>query len=202
MPVQSGAQAATPANAEDHARRNFAVSTAANELLYCRAMVNSCEDAIGSRGGEFAWSESQAALDTAIENLQFAIGDTGATVSHNALPLVYGDLAQLTQVFQNLIENALKFRRTEPPRVRVSAVHRPGAWEFCVADNGIGIAPAHHERIFLLFQRSHTRTEYPGTSIGLPVCKRVVERHRRRIWVDSEPGRGSAFLFHHRGGMP
>jgi signal transduction histidine kinase len=115
-------------------------------------------------------------------------------VTRDALPTVPGDRPQLEQLFQNLIGNALKFCR-QPPRVHVGAARRGADWVFTVRDNGIGIAPEHRERIFLIFQRLHARHEYPGTGIGLAVCKKVVERHGGHIWVESQPGQGSISSF-------
>jgi chemotaxis family two-component system sensor kinase Cph1 len=116
-------------------------------------------------------------------------------VTHDSLPTVMADDLQLGQLFQNLIGNAIKFHGEEPPRVHVSA--RPGGngWIFSVRDNGIGIAPEYAERIFIIFQRFHSREEYPGTGIGLAVCKKIVERHGGRIWVESELGKGATFYF-------
>jgi light-regulated signal transduction histidine kinase (bacteriophytochrome) len=108
---------------------------------------------------------------------------------------VFGQASQLGQVFQNLIANAIKFRGEAPPRVNVSAQRNGKEWLFTVQDNGIGIDPAQAERIFVPFQRLHTREEYPGAGIGLAVCKKIVERHGGHIWVESEPGRGARFLF-------
>jgi light-regulated signal transduction histidine kinase (bacteriophytochrome) len=106
------------------------------------------------------------------------------------------DEAQLAQVFQNLIANAIKFRRDEvPPRVHVSAEREGDVWTFCVTDNGIGVDPAQADHLFQIFQRLHTQEEYPGTGIGLALCKRIVERHGGHIWVESQPGEGSAFCF-------
>jgi signal transduction histidine kinase len=105
------------------------------------------------------------------------------------------DERQLVQVLQNLISNAIKFRADAPPRIHVSAEEREDEWEFAVRDNGIGIDPSHADRIFEIFKRLHTRAEYPGTGIGLAICKKTVERHGGRIWVESQPGQGSTFRF-------
>lgn len=132
---------------------------------------------------------------TTLENLKVVIKESEANVTANALPSVMGDPTQLLQLFQNLIGNAIKFRGKEPPRVHVSATRRAGVWLFSVKDNGIGIAAEDFERIFLIFQRLHGRGEYPGTGIGLAVCKRIVERHGGRLWVESKKGEGTTFFF-------
>jgi signal transduction histidine kinase len=112
------------------------------------------------------------------------------------LPQVVGEGTLLQQLFQNLVGNALKFRRDDAaPEIAITAERQGEVWEFTVADNGIGIEPEYAERIFLLFQRLHERTKYPGTGIGLALCKKVVEHHGGRIWVDSQPGAGSRFKF-------
>jgi chemotaxis family two-component system sensor kinase Cph1 len=111
------------------------------------------------------------------------------------LPTVAGDEVQLVQLFQNLLANALKFRDSRPPEIQVSAQKQDGQWLFAIQDNGIGIAPEHQARIFLIFQRLHHRSEYPGTGIGLAVCKKIVEQHGGLIWVKSEPGRSATFYF-------
>jgi len=116
-------------------------------------------------------------------------------VNHDPLPTVMADNLQLVQLFQNLIGNAIKFHGEEPPRVHVSAEQKGNEWVFSVRDNGIGIDPRYTERIFILFQRLHTREEYPGTGIGLAICKKIAERHGGRIWVESQPGMGSTFYF-------
>ncbi len=150
---------------------------------------------VGTRGQPFAPVEMTAVLNDALANLKVLIAESGAVVTHDVLPTVSGDATQLTQVFQNLIGNAIKFRGERPPHIHI-AVQREGSdWRFAVRDNGIGIEPQYAERIFIIFQRLHTRTEYPGTGIGLAICKKIVERHGGRIWVESEPGQGSTFYF-------
>jgi light-regulated signal transduction histidine kinase (bacteriophytochrome) len=121
--------------------------------------------------------------------------ESHAEVTHDPLPTVMAEGAQLAQVFQNLIGNSLKFRGERPPHIHISAVDSAGEWTFSVSDNGIGIDPQYRERIFTMFQRLHTRAQYPGTGIGLAICKKIVEHHGGRIWVESEPGTGTTFRF-------
>jgi len=130
----------------------------------------------------------------ALENLQLAIRESGAVVEIGDLPTVTGERINLTQVFQNLIGNAIKYRGLSAPLVKIDARADGQNWVFSIADNGIGIAPAYHETIFGLFKRLHAE-DYAGTGIGLAVCKRIIERHRGRIWVESAPGEGSTFRF-------
>ena len=150
---------------------------------------------VGTRGAPKRPVDSRALVDVALANLSVAIAEAGAAVSVGDLPTVEADPTQLTQVFQNLIGNALKFRRGDGPTVEVTAARTPDGWRFSVADNGIGISPDYFERIFTIFQRLHTRAEYPGTGIGLAICRKVVERHGGRMWVDSVPDQGSTFHF-------
>src|SRR5207249_2894982 len=137
----------------------------------------------------------EQAFDSAIANLKVAIAESNATITREPLPKVSADAVQLTQVFQNLIGNAIKFHGSEPPRIHVAAQRRENEWLFSVRDNGIGIDPRNFDRIFDLFQRLHTRQEYPGTGMGLAICKKIVERHGGQMWVESKPGQGSAFFF-------
>ena len=130
-----------------------------------------------------------------MNDLQLAIAEAGATVTCDNLPVVLADSVQLAQLFQNLLGNALKFRGDDPIRVHVGTVRREDGWEISVSDNGIGIEPQFFVRIFGIFQRLHSRSELSGTGIGLAVCKKIVERHNGRIWLESEPGRGSTFYF-------
>lgn len=155
---------------------------------------------VGTRSKPFAAIECDSALSDALDNLKPAIKESGALITHEPLPMVRGDEVQLIQLFQNLIGNAVKFQGQEPLQIHISAQPQDGDWVFAVRDNGIGIAPEQQERIFLIFQRLHHRSEYPGTGIGLALCKRIVERHGGRIWVESEVGKGATFYFTIKGG--
>ena len=150
---------------------------------------------VGRQGLAHASTDCNAVLQTSLKNLEAALQESGAMVEHIQLPVVIADSSQLVQVFQNLIGNAIKFRGSEPPSIRVSAELRDKEWVFSVADNGIGIAAEHRENVFVIFRRLHTRTEYPGNGIGLSICKKIIEQHGGRIWVESEPGHGSNFQF-------
>jgi len=153
---------------------------------------------VDTRAAPFKAVRLEDALAAAAANLRIALDETGARITHESLPEVAGDEAQLVQLFQNLIGNAVKFRGSEPPLIRVSAERADGdedAWTVSVVDNGIGLEPRFAERIFVIFQRLHRRDEYPGTGIGLAICKKIVERHGGRIWVESLPGEGAAFRF-------
>jgi light-regulated signal transduction histidine kinase (bacteriophytochrome) len=134
-------------------------------------------------------------LNTALANLQVVIQESQAQITHDPLPILMADAGQLTQVLQNLIGNAIKFRGARPLHIHIGAKKIEQDWQFEVSDNGIGIDPKYYERIFLVFQRLHTRREYPGTGIGLALCKKIIERHNGRIWVESQPGAGSTFYF-------
>ncbi len=162
-----------------------------------RALIHDLLDysRVEVRGASLEAIESEEAFGAALSNLKIAIEESGAEVSHKALPRVCGDNAQLTRVFQNLIGNGLKFRGAERPRIEAGASRSDAHWVFFVRDNGIGIDPKEFERIFVIFQRLHTRREYPGTGMGLAICKRIVERHGGRMWVESTPGKGSTFFF-------
>ena len=150
---------------------------------------------VGTRGKGFAPADCEAVLEEALLNLKVAVEETGAVVTHDALPTVQADAAQLRQLFQNLVGNALKFHGAAPPRVHVAAQRADGEWRFSVRDCGIGIDGRHSARIFQVFQRLHTAAEYPGTGIGLAIAKKIVERHGGRIWVESQPGKGATFYF-------
>jgi light-regulated signal transduction histidine kinase (bacteriophytochrome) len=140
--------------------------------------------------------DTNAAFLEAKANIASATEESGAVIVHEELPMAFGDPQQIAQVFQNLLGNALKFRRAGvAPRVEVRAERANNDVEFTVADNGIGIEPQYASRIFVIFQRLHTRAEYPGTGIGLSICKKMIERNGGRIWVDSVPGAGATFHF-------
>jgi PAS domain S-box-containing protein len=159
---------------------------------------------LGTHGKPFEPTDCEAILNQALANLQTAVEESGATVTHDPLPTLYVDGQQMIRLFQNLIENGIKFRSDEPPRIHITAerLTEQNEWLFSVRDNGIGIEPQYAERIFRIFQRLHTRQKYPGTGIGLALCRRIVERHGGRIWVESGLGKGATFLFTlpHKGG--
>ena len=150
---------------------------------------------VGAQAKAFEPVDCAAGLDRALTNLSVAIEESGAVVTHDPLPAVMADDLQMVQLFQNLIGNAIKFHVQKPPRMHVAAEQKGNEWVFSVRDNGIGIDPQYAERIFVIFQRLHTREEYPGTGIGLAICKKIVERRGGRIWVKSKPGTGSTFYF-------
>jgi PAS domain S-box-containing protein len=156
-------------------------------LLYSR---------VGTKGKDFAPTRMDEVLSGALANLTIAAEEAKAKITHDALPTVLGDGVQLTQLMQNLIGNALKFRdKDTDARIHIGAARDGDRWRITVRDNGIGIEPQYAERIFMIFQRLHTREEYPGTGIGLSICKKIVERHGGRIAVEPAPGKGSIFTF-------
>jgi light-regulated signal transduction histidine kinase (bacteriophytochrome) len=150
---------------------------------------------VSTRSRDLEPIDSETVLKEALSNLATVIQESGAVVTHGALPTVAADPTQLLQVFQNLIGNAIKYRGERPPEVHIDVEHSTGEWQFTMRDNGIGIDPQYFERIFGIFQRLHTRREYPGTGIGLALCKKIIERHGGRIWVASQPEAGSTFCF-------
>lgn len=150
---------------------------------------------VGTRETVFEPTSCDFILNRALGNLALMIEESGAEITCDGLPQVMGDAKQLSQVFQNLIANAIKFRGSKPPKVEIRAEPAGGNWKISVRDNGIGIPAEQASRIFVIFQRLHTRTEYPGTGIGLSICKKIVERHGGRIWMEGSPGGGSTFFF-------
>jgi len=150
---------------------------------------------VTTKGQPLEPTDSGRALELALNNLQMIIGESGAKVEKGEMPEILADQGQLVQVFQNLVQNAIKFHGPQPPVVRVGAEERDGEWLFWVSDNGVGIEPQYFERIFIIYQRLHSKTEYGGTGIGLALVKKIVERHGGRIWVESTPGEGTTFYF-------
>ena len=147
-------------------------------------------------GTNFKPVDVNKVLAAAIDNLAVAIQESDAAITSDPLPIVSGDEVQLLQLFQNLLGNAIKYRRPEaPPRVHVGVVRKGSQWLFSIKDNGIGIEPQFFGKIFLIFQRLHTRKQYPGIGIGLAACKKIVECHNGNIWVESTPGEGTTFFF-------
>jgi light-regulated signal transduction histidine kinase (bacteriophytochrome) len=150
----------------------------------------------GTNGKALHEISSENALQEALTNLRATIAESGAVVTHDSLPAITTDDTQLARVFQNLIGNAIKYRSAKVPQVHVSAKKNGGhEWVFSVRDNGLGIDPQYFERIFILFQRLHGRTEFEGTGIVLTICKKILERVGGRIWVESQPEKGSTFYF-------
>lgn len=161
---------------------------------------------VGTKGKPFDQVDLNLALDAALANLTISIEESKANTTRDRLPVVMGDFVQLVQLLQNFIANAIKFHGPQPPRIHISAKRqaRPDAaalggvpyeWILSVRDNGIGIEPQYFDRIFVIFQRLHTQDQYPGTGIGLAICKKIIERHGGRIWVESKPGEGTTFFF-------
>lgn len=177
-----------------HKYINYAVDGAARMQALIRDLL--AFSRVGTLVQEFKDVDTQGALGKAIANLKTMIDETGSMVISEDLPQVRADETQLTLLFQNLIGNAIKFQnRSQIPRVHVSATRQAGFWCFSVQDNGIGIEAKYREKVFQVFQRLHTRQEYPGTGIGLALCKRIVDRHGGRIWFESCRGQGTTFYF-------
>jgi light-regulated signal transduction histidine kinase (bacteriophytochrome) len=164
---------------------------------------------VSTKGQPFKLVDCNSVLERAIANLQITIQESHAVITSDSLPEVIADTTQLAQLFQNLIANAIKFRREEPPQIHITAIkntvesnqetshltHLENEWLFSVRDNGIGLESQYAEKIFVIFQRLHSRSKYPGTGIGLAICKKIIERHGGRIWIESKPGEGSIFYF-------
>jgi light-regulated signal transduction histidine kinase (bacteriophytochrome) len=182
---------------DGHEFVKFAVDGAAR----MQALINDllAYSRVGTKAKAFAPVDTGEVLGRVLKNLEIAIQESRAQIKVDPLPAITGDGTQLTQLFQNLLGNAIKFSGEQPPAIQVSATRQPGdgpeRWRFEVTDQGIGIEPQHFDRIFVIFQRLHSREEYPGTGIGLAVCKKIVERHGGQIWVESKPGLGTTFHF-------
>jgi signal transduction histidine kinase len=150
---------------------------------------------VGTSPKDLKLTNFDEVFEYAATNLQVEMKESGAIVTHDQLPTVLADDIQIIQLFQNLIGNSIKFRREEPPRIHVSAEQKDKQWVFSLCDNGIGIEPKNINCIFDIFQRVHSSSEYPGNGIGLAICKKIVEKHGGRIWVESKPREGSRFYF-------
>lgn len=150
---------------------------------------------VGAPDTKFEPVNLEAALDQAIANLQMAVDENEAQISHDPLPTVMGDESQLRQLFQNLISDAIRFRAEEPPQIRISVEQKDQEWLFSVQDNGIGFEQEYGERIFVIFKRLHVKEKYPGTGIGLTLCRKIVECHGGQMWAESELGQGATFYF-------
>jgi len=150
---------------------------------------------LNTQAREFEPVIMDVALNDVLNNLKTSITYNKAHISYDSLPVVKADPSQINQLLQNLIANAIKFCGEGPPRIHISAEEQKEQWLFYVKDEGIGIDPQYQEQIFRIFKRLHTREEYEGTGIGLAICKRIVERHNGKIWVESELGKGSTFYF-------
>ncbi len=181
---------------DDQARQyvNFAVEGTTRMSHLVRDLLE--YSGVDRRGKKLEPTNAELALQGALANLRGAIQEAGAAVTNEPLPTIRSDATQLMQLLQNLIGNAVKFRREDCPcKTHVGAKRDGDNWIFSVSDNGIGMEPQHLDRIFVIFQRLHTRDKYSGTGIGLAICKKIVERHSGRIWVESTPGQGSTFYF-------
>jgi light-regulated signal transduction histidine kinase (bacteriophytochrome) len=151
---------------------------------------------VGTKGKPFEPTDLGSIFNRVSANLSVSISENNASITHDPLPVVFADDLQMTQLFQNLIGNAIKFRSIDrAPMIHISVKKLEESWEFSVIDNGIGIDPEYFNRIFIIFNRLHTKDEYPGSGIGLAICKKIVERHGGRIWVESRPDEGSTFHF-------
>ncbi len=173
------------------------LSEASNGATRMQALINDLLSyaQVHTKAADLVATDLSTVLSEVIQNLQASINSVNAKVFCEQLPVIEVDRSQMRRVFQNLIENAIKYRSAATPEISVSATKRSGEWVFCIADNGIGLDMQFAERIFDIFQRLHPRSKYQGTGIGLSICKRIVERHGGRVWVDSEPGSGSKFFF-------
>jgi PAS domain S-box-containing protein len=150
---------------------------------------------VGSQPRAFDRVDFEKVLSEVLRNLEPSIKETGALITHDPLPKVVGDGQQFLQLLQNLLGNAMKFHGKEPPRIHIGAVTQENEWLFSVRDNGIGLDPQYAEKVFEVFKRLHSRAEYPGTGMGLAICRKVVSRYGGRIWLESEVGKGTTFFW-------
>ena len=172
---------------------NYAVDGATRLQTLISDLLNYSR--VGTQGKPLVPTDSASMFQRVLESLQLTIQESGAAIVSDPLPMVLADPQQLGQLFQNLLTNAIKFRGEQPPQIRVLAERDGNDWKISVRDNGIGISREHADRIFVIFQRLHTKSEYPGTGIGLAVCKKIVERHNGRIWFEPSDKGGTTFCF-------
>ena len=150
---------------------------------------------VGTGKESFGWVETASVVKEVGDIFREKIIEARASIEIGDMPRVWGDKVQLTQLFQNLVSNALKYHSDKAPVIQIRANEEPGYWQFFIGDNGIGIDPQFFDKIFIIFQRLHNKNDYSGTGIGLAICKKIVERHGGRIWVESAPDKGSIFCF-------
>jgi PAS domain S-box-containing protein len=176
---------------------NMYIQYATDGATRMQTLINDLLDIsrISTRGKEFDKIDCNTVLAKALINLKYSIEKNNAIITNDELPIIYADENQLVRVFQNLISNAIKFRGKANPQIRIECSKENVKYRFCISDNGIGIEKDYFEKIFIIFQRLNTRNEYQGTGIGLSICKRIINRHKGEIWVDSIPGKGSKFYF-------
>jgi len=174
---------------------NTCIGHALDAITRMEALINAllAYARVGTKAGELTLANCNDMIECATTNLQVEIEKSCAIVTHDQLPILLADHIQIIQLFQNLIGNSIKFRGEEPPRVHTSAEHKEKEWVISICDNGIGIDPKHSSSIFDIFHRLHDSSKYPGNGIGLASCKKIVENHGGRIWVESTPGKGSIF---------
>ncbi|MBI5827919.1 MAG: GAF domain-containing protein [Deltaproteobacteria bacterium] len=180
------------------------INYAVDATVRMQALINDIlsYSRVGARHLQFKAVDLERVLSISLSDMKAAVQEAGAVITHDPLPTVMADETQLERLFDNLLGNAVKYCAGKAPEVHVSAIERPDGWLFKFRDNGIGIDPRHHDRVWIMFQRLHGKNEYSGTGIGLAICKKVVENHGGRIWVESMPGQGSTFCFtipHRRG---
>lgn len=168
-----------------------------NGALHMQTLLNDllAYSRVGTRNESFKLIDLKAILNRALIYLKVEIDKNMAEITSENLPVLYADEVQMVQVFQNLISNSIKFQANGTPRIHVSADHEGQEWIIKVRDNGIGIDPKYFNKLFAIFKRLHRREEYPGTGIGLAICKKIIDRHKGRIWIESEPGKGATFCF-------
>jgi PAS domain S-box-containing protein len=171
---------------------NFAVDGANRMQVLIRSLL---EYSRINRAKPFEYVDLDETLQDVMRDLDLAIKDNNAKIEFGKMPVVFGDDVLLGQLFFNLLNNAIKFKGDKPVHIKIDYTEKDDEFQFAIRDNGIGIAKEYQEKIFVIFQRLHTKDKYPGTGIGLAICKKIVEKHKGKIWVESEPGQGSAFYF-------